>query len=399
MTTRSGLTGILTGMIISFLLYLFATGPLTGWQMSFTLSGATGAALTVILMILAGFLSAKRCGSVQPARCAALGALAGGLSGTIVFCLWGAAGSGSAAGEIARVEGIRNAVCLTMEAFLALFLGGGVLGALSGWLACPRGRAQPDLFDKTDPQMALNVSITAVPASIVAAALAAVIFPRLAGLPGGQALSSSVLEMPLDVSLLLVVISQFALTLVVPHEARQAEHRCGTDEVKMAAYVGIGAAPFLILLLSLVNLRCFSSPLVIVALLAVSGMSIKSLHSLVKVILPRRAAFPLQKEEWQRTEARWFGTIANSYGPRLVMLCTGCGMAMVLPLYICVVSVLINLSAAMAESASAPRLFLTQALASGGIVAASVIALSAIYLFYLNLGRWFSQWISRRTKQ
>jgi hypothetical protein len=96
-------------------------------------------------------------------------------------------------------------------------------------------------------------------------------------------------------------------------------------------------------------------------------------------------------------EARWFGTIANSRGPRLVVLCIGCGLVMVLPLYVSVFSVLINLSSGTASSTfSQPipevawRLFLSQALASIGIVTAAGVALTVIYLFYLNLGRWFS---------
>ncbi len=71
---------------------------------------------------------------------------------------------------------------------------------------------------------------------------------------------------------------------------------------------------------------------------------------------------------------------------------------MVLPLHVSVFSVLINLNHALANSPfSNPLteiswgLFGTQALVSIGAVTASITLLVAIYLFYLNLGRWFSK--------
>ena len=91
----------------------------------------------------------------------------------------------------------------------------------------------------------------------------------------------TILELPLAVSLLLLLISQFALTLVIPHEARQAEHRCGLDEVKMAAFVGIAAAPILVLVLFLTDVESFSNPLVLAALLASTAMSLKVTSHLV----------------------------------------------------------------------------------------------------------------------
>jgi len=102
-------------------------------------------------------------------------------------------------------------------------------------------------------------------------------------------------NLPLTVSLVLVLVSHFALTLIVPHEAQQAEHLCGMDEVKMAAYVGIGASPVLVLLLLLVRMELFLNPIVVAALLASAVMSLKSLQTLIRVILPRRATFPIRK--------------------------------------------------------------------------------------------------------
>jgi hypothetical protein len=75
---------------------------------------------------------------------------------------------------------------------------------------------------------------------------------------------------------------------------------------------------------------------------------------------------------------------------------------MVLPLYVSALSVLINLNNTLANSPfSQPLpevswgLFMTQALVSTGAVAASIVLLVTIYLFYLNLGRWFNKQNSR----
>ena len=188
-----------------------------------------------------------------------------------------------------------------MGLFLALCLGGGAIGALGGWLSRHYQNDQEEIFDKIEPQMAMNAAITAVPASIVATALAAYIFSRLSNLLADQTglaiLDGSVVTLPLAVSLLLVLASHLVLTLVIPHEAQQAEHRCGLEEVKMAAYVGIGAAPLLALFISLAYPEALINPLVLVALLVSSSMSLKSLQNLKTVVLPRRASFPAPQEE------------------------------------------------------------------------------------------------------
>lgn len=416
MTARAGWVGILSGLFTTLVIYLlFILWPgvyLQGWPAyAWVVAGVTGS-----LALGGGWLGARWSGSAHLGRCTALGALAGGLAGTVVFCLWGAAmaglGSWASALNQTTAEAIRQyeitstIVCQTLGMFLALFLGGSGLGAIGGWWACPRPRRE-DVFDRAEPQMALNATITALPASIVAAALGAAVFSRLAEAVGGPAVEMDgarmIADLPLLVSLLLVLISHLALMLVIPHEARQVEHLCGMDEVKMAAYVGIGGAPFLILLLLLIDANFFKNLLVITALLASSGMSLKSLHYLLTLILPRRASFPARAEGWQRTEAIWFGTIATSRGPRLVVLCVGCGLVIVLPLYVSVISVLINLSAVPVNSAItqsifdvAWRLFTTQALVSSGVIMASVVVLTSVYLFYLGLGRWFNQSNLRR---
>jgi len=388
MTTRAGLAGLLTGLAVALLLHV---GLRPAWP------GAgcpwiAAAAAALLLLAGGGRWAARRSGSVRPARCAALGALSGGLAGALAFCLFGAAFAATPAAGPAAVfsppVGLAARLMRTETAFLVLFLAGSGAGALGGWLAHPRPGAPADVFDKQAPQMALNGAITAVPASVVAAALAAGVFLRLGDLVGQQTgesgLPARLAGPPLGLALLLVLLSQLVLLLVIPHEARQADHRCGMDEIKMAAYVAIGAAPLLGLLLFLLARPLFWRPPVMAALLASLALSLQGLHTLRRVVLPRRAAFPAPPPGRQQTQARFFGTIAHSRGPRLVVLCAGCGLLMVLPVYVTVLAPLVNLAAA-------GRPFLLQALAGLGPAAAAGAALTAIYLFYLHLGRRFAR--------
>ena len=78
---------------------------------------------------------------------------------------------------------------------------------------------------------------------------------------------------------------------------------------------------------------------------------------------------------------------------------------MILPLHVVLISVLVNLTsllmdptfAQLAPADAARKLFLTQALVSAGLMSVSAGLLSGLYLFYLNLGRWFSRLGSRRS--
>jgi hypothetical protein len=334
-----------------------------------------GLVVAALVTIGGGALAVNWAGAVHPVRCAVLGGLSGGLAGMIFFCLLGA----SLAGVGGTVASIVN---LTQEIFLISFLAGIGLGALGGWLVHPRRKDQAEVFVKSEPQMAMNAAITALPASLVAMALTAAVFLHLS-VSVGQAL-----DMPLYVSLLLVLISHLALTLIIPHEAQQAEHRCCMDEVKMAGFVGIAAAPVLAILLLVTDLKSFSNPLVIVALSASVIMSLKSLYDFFKIILPRRDSFPIPQSNSQRLEAKWFGSIADSDGPRLIVLCIGCGLLMFLPMYITVFSVLINLSQ---STETVEKIFIMQALTSIGLAVTPMLGLIIIYLFYFNLGRWFKR--------
>jgi hypothetical protein len=397
MTTRAGASGLLTGLISTIVIYMFFViepDVFLGWLEGKSVAIAWVAVAAMAIIFLAGgWLAARWSESRQRWRCVVLGALSGALAGTVIFYLWGAAAAGQAGWflpeiifvgvTVSKAELVGAMINQTLTAFLALFIGGGGIGALGGRLACKGRGDRVDVFDKQAPQMAMNVSITAVPAAIFAVVMGAVIFPRLSDRVG-----VTTLDFPLAVALLLMLISHLALTLVVPHEARQAEHRCGTDEVKMAAFVGIAAAPVLIGLLAWVYPKVFSNFFFLAVLMAGGILSGINIHSLVRVVLPKRASFPVAQDEQQKTEAVLFGTIALSRAPRLVVLCAGCGLAMVLPMYTCALSLLVNLSN-MQFDGVVWNLFLKQALVSVGLSAAVVGLLVTIYLVYLNLGRWW----------
>jgi hypothetical protein len=404
MTTRAGISGLLTGLILTIVLFsLFLAEPnaFLGWlpEDSSPLPWVA-VVLGMLLITVSGYLSARWSKSNQRWRCTILGGLSGVLAGTVVFCLWGVAAAGQAKWflpeavfpgvTVSKTELINAVINQTLSAFLVLFLGGGGLGALGGRLACIGRLKRADVFDKQAPQMAMNVSITAVPSSIFTAVTAAYVFPRLS-----DQIGVTVPNYPLVAALLLMLISHLALTLVVPHEAQQAEHRCGTDEVKMATFVGMAAAPVLTILLELINANVLTNIMVIPALMTSWVLSGMNVRSLVRVVLPRRASFAVPQEEHQKTEALLFGTIAVSRAPRLATLCTGCGLVMVLPLYVCVLSVLINLSNMHFDGGIVWGLFLKQVLVSVGLSAVAVGLLITIYMVYLSLGRW---WRKRRAE-
>lgn len=414
MTTRAGMAGLVTGLVLTIMIY-----PMYyAWRLAIFSGQVTGsfyiwlAGISAGMVALAGgFWAARWAGSAEKDRRAALGALAGALAGTFLFCLWGAAAAGDLIDQAfpssptwyVQASKIRLITGRTMLMFLSLFIGGGLVGALGGLLTTLKGSKKKDVFDLEEPQMALNASITVVPASIVATVIAAVVFPRLASSVNGPSTRLvTEMDLPVLVSLFLLVISHVALTLVVPHEARASTHRCGLDEVKMGAFVGIATAPVLAILLFLPRRDVFSHPVILIAMLIISTLSLVSILTLISLILPRRAVFKPPPNKHLKMEASLFGTIARSKGPRLIVLCVGCGILMVLPLYITVISVLINLSPLLDPTVFAIvppgpwRLFQLQALVSGSILTVAASFLSAIYIFYLNLGRWFSAWNAKR---
>jgi hypothetical protein len=245
--------------------------------------------------------------------------------------------------------------------------------------------------------MALNIAITAVPASIVALILSAAVFQSTRPKYGVSS-PEPLWIWPVGTAFFLTLLSQLALTLVIPHETGNVVNRCGLDEIKMAAYVGIAAFPCLGLALGFIlSTQILQQPILWLGLLGSGILSLICLRYLIKVIYPKRASLPPPVDEREKLAAKWFGSIASARGDHLVELCLGCGWAMVMPLYVTVFSLMINMIYLtsgldfMTTPDGMTRLFLAQAVVSMGLFAAAAVVLTIIYLFYMHLGRRFSR--------
>jgi hypothetical protein len=389
MTTRAGITGIITGFIYTGLFYIFhvALRPFyihnAHSDVDFFIP-LLGLFLEAAAVIGGGWLAALRSGSGEPWRCILLGAFSGGLASMIFFGLAGAAVGGMLNLSLRPIGFVDRIVRYTECTFLFLLLSGIFLGAIGGWVSGGRRPNKKDSFNHEDPQMAMNVAVTAVPACVFALGVAAFMCSTMSG----QIKEPGVVTLPVFTSLVLLVLSHLALTLIVPHEVRQAEHRCGLDEVRMLACVGIAAAPVSALLLVLIFPAAFSDLRVVLAILFCLVLSSVNLYWLVRRILPRREQLPAPWADQSKQEAILFGSISNSQAPRLIKLCTGCGLAMMLPLYISVISVLVNLG--QGPHATFGQLAPRQALTSIGMCVAGIGVLILIYMIYLRMGRWFN---------
>jgi hypothetical protein len=389
MTTRAGFTGIITGFIFTGLFFIFhvALRPVyiheANSDVDFFLP-LLGLFLEAAAVFGGGWLAARRSRSNESWRCIALGAFSGGLAAMIFFGLAGAAVGGILDLSLRPIGFVDRVVRYTECTFLFLLLSGILLGAIGGWVSSGRRPNKKDTFNHEDPQMAMNVTVTAVPACVFALGVAAFMCSTMSG----QIKEPGVVTLPVFVSLILLALSHLALTLIVPHEVRQAEHRCGLDEVRMLACAGIAAAPAAALLLALIFPAALSDLNVLIPLLLCLGLSGVNLYWLSRRILPRRAQLPAPWQDQSKQEALLFGSISNSQAPRLIKLCTGCGLAMMLPLYISVISVLVNLG--QGPHATFGQLAPRQALTSIGMCAAGIGVLILIYLIYLRMGRWFN---------
>jgi hypothetical protein len=400
MTTRSGLVGVITGSLAAMIIHII----ISVWPDAVISMGVmvkihwAVKGFIIILFAMTGYVAAKWNRSVERWRCTALGSLAGGIAGFFLFSLWGASFSvlqpWALSANYSQIMKTGYLIQFTIAFFLQLFLAGTLFGSLGGFLVQPHKTKEEDKFNKDEPQMAMNAAITAVPSSVVAAAIAAYAFPRLLAMMNGHHPIRPVFCFPIYAALVLVVVSQFALTLVVPHETEQAEHVSGMDEVKMAAFVSIGTAPLTVLLFAIINARLLSDLFVIILLAASMYMSIYSIRSLIKWVLPKRKSYPSHATKTQGKQAALFGSIARSKAWRLVTLCIGCGMAMVFPIYITVLAPLININTlSKIENVSvagvSAHLYWLHIKTGMGLNLIVILVLSAMYIFYLNLGRWF----------
>lgn len=431
MTTRAGLAGLGAGLLLSVALFypLYFVWPglcfsAAGWRGYSWAAAGLLAAAAAILFVFGGGLAAAWSGAARPRQRIWLGALAGGIAAITLFCSLGAA-AGGALGlgcsfrnlgnqgmeGLPAAETVLQITNWTHRVFWGLALGGTLLGALGGWRFAPASvmrRAAP--AGKNDPMMALNVSITAMPAAAFAVILAVGLFSRLSGLLQQNLVGAgitpapplqAILNWPMTTALLLYLAAQLALMLATSHEAVQVDHRCGMDEVKVAAYIGILTPVLFIVSLGLLNPSLLLTHIVLGCLLISLGMAARQIVILYSVILPRRAQMQAPRDPLAAT---FFGTIAASHWQPLSLLCLGCSILMVAPIYVALAAAISiafipiaiepALTGVAGISASTPvelvqRLYQVQAMAGWGSILVVALILTALYLFYNALGRWF----------
>ncbi|MEA5078309.1 MAG: hypothetical protein VB013_07030 [Anaerolineaceae bacterium] len=381
MTTRAGIVAILAGVL----------GAIVANILSFLNVPLVWIFIVLIpVFVVSGWFAGQFASIQQIWNRYALGLLAGGLSGIIAYLFWGA----SSLIKLTGSESIQMVVQNTLEKFFALILLGVVCGSFSIRIKIRIRKFVHKEIDLSDPQMGMNAAISAVAATLFNLILTILFYTRLGEISQQPALSS----LPVLIAIFMLFVAHLSLTLVLPHEAKMAQHRSGLNEVKMAAFVSIAnAAAFtaIIFLLHPVTLR---SPLAGTFLLFSWVLSLTSLWILFKKILPRRKELPTPQTQKGQKQALLFGSIGSSIPGRLVTLCIGCGIVIALPMCITLISVGLNLAAAGFLGSSAftqmlaqSRLSLTlwQILLNGGLMLAFAAILSAIYMFYLFLGRKF----------
>lgn len=411
MTTRAGIVGLGLGALLSGVLFypFFLVWPnffVSGWAPGVLWLGVVLLALAALLAAAGGGLAAAWGGALQADLRVGLGALAGSLAALVVFCSLGAAAAGLPGLSLMFVDepGIEGrAIVIAMlritrwthGMFWLLMLSGTLLGALGGWRCAPVALLERVKPGKNDPMMALNAAITVMPAMAFAVLLAAGLFSRLPEVFQGnmQSRASVLLDWPLGTGLLLFLVTQLILLAVTRHEAQQAEHRCGIDEVKMAALVGIFVPIILAVGLGLIDVHLLYAPLTLSILLLSGGVVMRQVVTLFTLILPRRAQMDAPQDG---VEAFFFGTISGSNQSSLILLCLGCGMLMVAPTYVVAAATAISMALAAGAGAFAPvalaqRLYAVQALAGLGLCLAAGLLLVGLYMFYSGLGRWFQR--------
>lgn len=409
MTLKAGLAGTISGILISILFFVSINMDAQYQKISIHYL------FMAACLVIGGYAAALSAGPKNVSGRLIVGVTAGGQAGLVSYCLWGAAlgtgvfQKGFPALINNSLQGLPNSqtyltVIERTSLWLLAFLFVGILGGMLGGVLASVGNSQKTKNVETlkGPQMALNISITAVPASILAAALSAAVFipSGSGGSHPGTILNVDILpgEWPLITSLVMTFISQLALLLVIPYETQKATHRCGLDEVKMAAYVCIAAFPTLFLLLfTIKGMGIILNLPALGGLILTAILSLMSLYILLMKVLPKRTLLEAPSGDRQLAEAKWFGTIAGAHEKELVMLCIGCGWAMVLPVYGTVFAVLINLlyitsGLDFISLFNKPeKLFITHGVVSMGLFIMAAVILTAIYLFYLRLGRRYSR--------
>jgi hypothetical protein len=313
----------------------------------------------VALLLLCGSLAAHWSGAPQAGQRRWLGALAGGLATTILFCSLGAGAAGALGlgfslyrlilykSDIIEVaESVLQSIVFTYQIFWGLLLSGMLLGALGSLWPAPRPLARWLKPWPRDPMMALNASIAAMPSAAIVVILAAAVFAPLPALLQTKLAGSvrfslqAALDWPLATSLLLYLASQLALGLATQHEARQSTHICGLDEVKMAAYVGIFLPMVLAIILGLLDWHLLARSWVWVSLLTSQSMAAWQVVVLFRSFCCA-AQMPPPADPLLAT---LFGVIADLAPGRAGAVMPGLVVLLATPIYITVVPPALNVA-------------------------------------------------------
>lgn len=381
MTTRAGIVGILAGLLGAIIANILSMLNVPEVSILIVLAVLFFASVWVAL-----FYSRSN----HHYRNALLGALSVAISGTLVYLFW----SASYIFSKTKPVGLSALIDSTLFSFLFLAVIAASMASIVGRIQYYIVMKKKEEIDLSDPQMGMNAAISAVVATLFNLILTILFYARL----GEISLQPEVLKMPVFIAMFFLIVAQMSLTLVLPHEAKMAQHRSGLDEVKMAAFVSIATAPAVTAIFYWLSPQLMPIEEKGLILVFSWGLALISIWILFKKILPRRKTLPAPQSKEGQEKALLFGSIGASHPGRLVTLCIGCGIVIALPMCITLVSVGLNLAAA-GYLGSSPftqmlgqsrfNLNLWQILINGGLMLTLAALLSAIYLFYLFLGRRF----------
>jgi len=384
MTTRAGLVALISSTL--FIVVCAQTDNfwvvVPSWSLIIILP---------IYFVLTGALAAWVAGTHEIGRSTLIGMFAGALFGALIYCFW-IEGIEFAGMSIRDLLG--SVVDLSVLLFFTIFIVTTILGTLGGLLYGLFTPHRPDVFNLNDPQMALNASLSADIAAVLSVTLTAAFYSRMAAFTGSfQLVRVTMIEI-----LFILLFIQGCLTIILPHETRMAQHRPGLDEVRMAAFIDIFTGPLVILAVVLLAPEVLVVPWVIGFLKLSAFLSLIAFLILKATIQPRRALLPAPGGQEAGTKTLLFGSIGNSHSGRLMVLCFGCAIVLVLPFSIPLITIWLSLNE-LNQIGYAPLfdalgrgqfdLRFWQILINGGLMLALGILLSAIYLFYLFLGRKF----------
>jgi hypothetical protein len=341
MVTKAALTGMGTGIALLAAMYypLYVVLPgfyVAEWQTSSATLGIAMSFLGALLLLVAGFVTARVARTTFRKQGALLGAMAGAIAALILYFGLGSAAAGvigsgdllthgprPASGEahlmVLLTESVTRAVVRTNQAFWGLLLGGSALAAVGGALSRPRVSEKPLSGAALDSRLGCILAMAALLASGASLMVTVVI---LGLLPGSVARAAekanyspsispeSVLNWPAGTGMAFLLAATLCVLLAVRAEST------GTSigrqrSAQIAAYI---AAVFLVVVLGvlfpLVDRPFVANPIFIVGaalnLIMVVGMlriaaavRRRLREATTEVQSDERASGFLQREYWR----------------------------------------------------------------------------------------------------